>query len=61
MRARDAESGGYSSLHRSGAMLVHPGVELPPGASFDPNPQKDCSADPMEPSEDTGTLPRHGN
>ena len=34
-------------LHRGGSLLVHPGVELPPGASFDPDPRQH--------------LPVHGN
>ena len=38
MRARDMESPG-SPLHRAGSLLLNPGVELPPGASFDPDPQ----------------------
>ena len=56
MRARDAEPG-FGSPHRSGAMLVHPGVELPPGASFDPNPQRDTPAAPREAPEPPSVQP----
>ena len=32
------------ALQRMGSFLVGPGVELPPGASFDPDPQKSIAA-----------------
>ncbi len=38
MRARDGEHAG-SAMFRTGSLLVNPGMELPPGASFDPDPQ----------------------
>src|SRR5690606_12862969 len=38
MRARDHDMGGMP-MHRMGQLLLHPGVELPPGASLDPDPQ----------------------
>jgi putative (di)nucleoside polyphosphate hydrolase len=40
MRARDMELQG-GPVPRAGPLLLNPGVELPPGASFDPDPQ--CS------------------
>lgn len=43
MRGRDPEQHA-GSPHRTGPLLVHPGVELPPGASFDPDPQSGCPA-----------------
>ncbi|WP_119965428.1 RNA pyrophosphohydrolase [Simplicispira lacusdiani] len=39
MRGRDPEQLSSGGAHRTGQLLVHPGVELPPGASFDPDPQ----------------------
>lgn len=39
MRARDPEGGGQAPMQRAGSLLVKPGMELPPGASFDPDPQ----------------------
>ncbi len=43
MRVRDMD-GGPMATHRSGGgLLVKPGVELPPGASFDPDPQSSAS------------------
>jgi putative (di)nucleoside polyphosphate hydrolase len=35
MRTRDGEQG----PHESGGALPGPGMELPPGATFEPNPQ----------------------
>jgi putative (di)nucleoside polyphosphate hydrolase len=44
-------------MHRAGQLLLHPGMELPPGASFDPDPQSGLSA-AQEPGEDTpGAAP----
>ena len=43
MRAREAE-GGQPAMHRSVSMMVKPGMELPPGASFDPDPQNSMPA-----------------
>ncbi|AVO48512.1 RNA pyrophosphohydrolase [Melaminivora suipulveris] len=39
MRARDIDGVPLASHRGGGGMLVKPGVELPPGASFDPDPQ----------------------
>ncbi len=42
MRSRDgaeAAGGPGGGMHRAGSLLLSPGVELPPGASFDPDPQ----------------------
>ena len=36
MRAREAEAGGHD---HGGSPLPAPGMELPPGATFEPNPQ----------------------
>jgi len=45
MRARDMDAAAPLGLHRGGGgMLVRPGVELPPGASFDPDPQTSAPA-----------------
>jgi len=41
MRAREFTGKDYAGAYRGGSMLVHPGVELPPGASFDPDPHAD--------------------
>jgi putative (di)nucleoside polyphosphate hydrolase len=38
MRTRDAEHGPGDHLHHPGP-LPGPGIELPPGATFEPNPQ----------------------
>ncbi len=39
MRSRDQDTAsGASAPHRGGQLLLHPGVELPPGATFDPTP-----------------------
>ena len=38
MRTREGEHTG-TSMYRTGSMLINPGMELPPGASFDPDPQ----------------------
>lgn len=43
MRAREYE-GGPPSMHRGSPLLVNPGIELPPGASFDPDPQNSMPA-----------------
>ena len=50
MRAREHELSG-GGMHRTGGLLLHPGVELPPGASFDPDPQS-ASRSPAESSAD---------
>jgi len=41
MRSREGgeSNAGGAPFHRAGSLLLSPGVELPPGASFDPNPQ----------------------
>ena len=44
MRGRDHDMGGGAYMHRTGQLLLHPGVELPPGASFDPDPQTSYAA-----------------
>ncbi|WP_311221724.1 MULTISPECIES: RNA pyrophosphohydrolase [unclassified Acidovorax] len=45
MRSREGgEPGAAGSFHRAGSLLLSPGMELPPGASFDPNPQCDESS-----------------
>jgi len=44
MRARDVEPQG-GPMHRAGSLLLNPGVELPPGASFDPDPQNSVPAE----------------
>ncbi len=44
MRGRDHDMGGGTYMHRTGQLLLHPGVELPPGASFDPDPQTSYAA-----------------
>jgi len=38
-RTREGEHTGAANMFRTGSMLVNPGMELPPGASFDPDPQ----------------------
>ena len=38
MRTRDHDNAGVC-MYRAGQLLLHHGVELPPGASFDPDPQ----------------------
>ncbi len=43
MRSRDHETS-QSVMHRAGSLLVKPGMELPPGASFDPDPQNSMPA-----------------
>ena len=43
MRARDHETASGGGVHRVGQLLLHPGVELPPGGSFDPDPQNSLS------------------
>ena len=44
MRARDGESMG-AGMYRAGSLLINPGMELPPGASFDPDPQNSILAE----------------
>ena len=39
MRMRDADMSTHGGSPRNLTLLVHPGVELPPGATFDPDPQ----------------------
>ena len=53
MRTREHESSGQASLPRTSSLLVKPGMELPPGASFDPDPQNSVPA----PLEALPTLP----
>jgi len=53
MRTREHESSGQASLPRTSSLLVKPGMELPPGASFDPDPQTSVPA----PLEALPTLP----
>ena len=38
MRTREGEHAG-AGMYRTGSLLINPGMELPPGASFDPDPQ----------------------
>ena len=62
MRARDHDqphSGSGGVPYRVGQLLLHPGVELPPGASFDPDPQS-CLTTAPEPGEvPASTNPAH--
>jgi len=49
MRARDGEHA-HGNAHaapalRTGSMLLHPAMELPPGASFDPDPQNSLAVE----------------
>jgi putative (di)nucleoside polyphosphate hydrolase len=48
------------AMFRTGSVLVNPGMELPPGASFDPDPQTSIPAelDALPPSPDSGSTPR---
>ncbi|MDR6212556.1 RNA pyrophosphohydrolase [Paracidovorax wautersii] len=57
MRTRESEPHA-GPMHRAGSLLVSPGMELPPGASFDPDPQGQATATPdlSAPPADT---PRH--
>jgi putative (di)nucleoside polyphosphate hydrolase len=43
MRTREGEHAG--AMFRTGSMLLNPGMELPPGASFDPDPQNSMPAE----------------
>jgi len=57
MRTREGAAGrDYAGAYRSGSMLVHPGVELPPGASFDPDPHAS-----LAPAEALGSAPVGGH
>ena len=47
VRGRDYEQGG-GLLHRHGPLLAYHGLELPPGASFDPDPQTNLKVAPGE-------------
>ncbi|MGD9774751.1 RNA pyrophosphohydrolase [Diaphorobacter sp.] len=47
MRSRDSE-GSHTPMQRAGSLLVKPGMELPPGASFDPDPQNSIPAPLVE-------------
>ena len=38
------EPEGEAPMHRASSLLINPGMELPPGACFDPNPQGRASA-----------------
>mgnify|MGYP003825185623 CR=1 FL=1 len=55
MRSRDHDAG-QPLAHRAGSLFVKPGMELPPGASFDPDPQ---SSTPAPLSETPGEPPNH--
>ena len=44
MRTREAGEN-TGAMYRTGSMLLNPGVELPPGASFDPDPQNSRPAE----------------
>lgn len=44
MRSREHVGRDYAGAYRGGTLLVHAGVELPPGASFDPDPHADAQA-----------------
>ena len=44
MRMRDADPSQHTGTPRNLTLLVHPGVELPPGASFDPDPRTSMEA-----------------
>ena len=58
MRARDGEfvGGGAGGMFRTGSLLIHPGMELPPGASFDPDPQNSAPA-PAEADAASSSVP----
>ncbi|MNW04115.1 hypothetical protein D3C71_2001530 [compost metagenome] len=43
MRTREGEHAG-AGMYRAGSLLINPGMELPPGASFDPDPQNSTPA-----------------
>ena len=54
MRGRDYdhEHGGGTLLHRHGPLLAQHGLELPPGASFDPDPQTSLNAAAQQAASD---------
>ena len=56
VRAREHDAPAGGGMHRIGGLLLHPGVELPPGASFDPDPQS-SSHSPDEPPANLATHP----
>ena len=56
MRARDMDPQGGPML-RAGSLLLNPGMELPPGASFDPDPQNSVPAE-LEALPYPGIAPR---
>ena len=66
MRGRDHDMmggggmgmGGGMYMHRTGQLLLHPGVELPPGATFDPDPQTSYgSLEQSLPTDDRAEQP----
>lgn len=65
MRTREHDTAAGMYMHRSGQLLLHPGVELPPGASFDPDPQTSYSAGAtaplaQEPADEGTAKPAQG-
>jgi len=46
-RAREPEQGSGAMLLRHGHLLLHRDVELPPGATFDPDPRTNFAAEPQ--------------
>ena len=57
MRTRDGENAG-AGMYRAGSLLINPGMELPPGASFDPDPQRSVPAELDALPAATATVPR---
>ncbi|MDT0137377.1 RNA pyrophosphohydrolase [Acidovorax sp. PRC11] len=61
MRNREGVAEGIATAvtlqHRSASLLLHPGMELPPGASFDPDPR--TAGDALPTGLDGGMQPGH--
>lgn len=61
MRNREGVAEGIAAAvtlqHRSASLLLHPGMELPPGASFDPDPR--TAGDALPTALDGGMQPGH--
>ena len=55
MRARDPMDGPLA-MHRATSMMIKSGMELPPGASFDPDPQNSMPA-PLQDAAAPADLP----
>ena len=54
-RAREPEQGSGTMLLRHGHLLLHRDIELPPGATFDPDPGTNFVAEP-QPSPATAAV-----